>query len=104
MKTHLRKARVGKMARRYTDDSPGYLTRNGLGSLEVGAFRDRTAESFSAFRGVLPRSVRERPSVSAVASFAVVSRFGGRPITGTPSCPKWHSPIGSTLGGVPRLG
>lgn len=24
------------------DDSPGYMTRNGLGSLEVGAFRDRS--------------------------------------------------------------
>ena len=28
------------MARRYRDDSPGYVTRNGRGSLEVGAFRD----------------------------------------------------------------
>ena len=26
------------------DDAPGYMTRNGLGSLEVGAFRDRTGD------------------------------------------------------------
>ena len=31
-------------ARRVRDDAPGYMTRNGLGSLEVGAFRDRTGE------------------------------------------------------------
>lgn len=31
-------------ARRLRDDAPGYMTRNGLGSLEVGAFRDRTGE------------------------------------------------------------
>jgi hypothetical protein len=31
-------------ARRSRDDAPGYMTRNGLGSLEVGAFRDRTGE------------------------------------------------------------
>jgi len=31
-------------ARRYRDDAPGYMTRNGLGSLEVGAFRDRIGE------------------------------------------------------------
>jgi hypothetical protein len=31
-------------ARRLRDDAPGYMTRNGLGSLEVGAFRDRTSE------------------------------------------------------------
>lgn len=30
--------------RRLRDDAPGYMTRNGLGSLEVGAFRDRTGE------------------------------------------------------------
>jgi len=35
---------AGAAARRYTDDSPGYMTRNGLGSLEVGAFRDRPGE------------------------------------------------------------
>ncbi len=29
---------------RFRDDAPGYMTRNGLGSLEVGAFRDRTGE------------------------------------------------------------
>jgi len=34
----------GDAARRYRDDSPGYVTRNGLGSLEVGAFRDRTGD------------------------------------------------------------
>ena len=27
-------------ANRYGDDSPGYLTRNGLGSLEIGAAED----------------------------------------------------------------
>ena len=31
-------------ARRLRDDAPGSMTRNGLGSLEVGAFRDRTGE------------------------------------------------------------
>jgi hypothetical protein len=31
-------------ARRLRDDAPGYMTRNGLGSLEVGAFRDRSGE------------------------------------------------------------
>ena len=31
-------------ADRFRDDAPGYMTRNGLGSLEVGAFRDRTGE------------------------------------------------------------
>jgi hypothetical protein len=31
-------------ALRFGDDAPGYMTRNGLGSLEVGAFRDRTGE------------------------------------------------------------
>jgi hypothetical protein len=31
-------------AGRFGDDAPGYMTRNGLGSLEVGAFRDRTCE------------------------------------------------------------
>ena len=31
-------------AARSRDDAPGYMTRNGLGSLEVGAFRDRTGE------------------------------------------------------------
>ena len=31
-------------ARRLRDDAPGYMTRNGLGSLEVGAFRDRTGD------------------------------------------------------------
>jgi len=35
---------VGDMARRYRDDSPGYVTRNGRGSLEVGAFRDRSRD------------------------------------------------------------
>ena len=35
---------AGTTARRYTDGSPGYLTRNGLGSLEVGAFRDRPSD------------------------------------------------------------
>jgi len=31
-------------ARRLRDDAPGYMTRNGLGSLEVGAFRDLTGD------------------------------------------------------------
>jgi hypothetical protein len=31
---------IGDPANRYTDSSPGYLTRNGLGSLEVGAADD----------------------------------------------------------------
>lgn len=35
---------AGDAARRYRDDSPGYVTRNGLGSLEVGAFRDRRGD------------------------------------------------------------
>lgn len=35
---------AGDAARRYRDDSPGYVTRNGLGSLEVGAFRDRPGD------------------------------------------------------------
>jgi hypothetical protein len=30
--------------RRLRVDAPGYMTRNGLGSLEVGAFRERTGE------------------------------------------------------------
>lgn len=34
----------GDTARRYTYDSSGYMTRNGLGSLEVGAFRDRASD------------------------------------------------------------
>lgn len=37
-------AGAGDPARRHRDDAPGYMTRNGLGSLEVGAFRDRTDE------------------------------------------------------------
>jgi hypothetical protein len=35
---------AGDAARRYREDSPGYVTRNGLGSLEVGAFRDRPGD------------------------------------------------------------
>jgi hypothetical protein len=35
---------AGDAARRYRDDSAGYLTRNGLGSLEVGAFRERPGD------------------------------------------------------------
>jgi hypothetical protein len=35
---------AGDPARRFRDDAPGYMTRNGLGSLEVGAFKDRTGE------------------------------------------------------------
>lgn len=35
---------AGDPVRRYRDDAPGYMTRNGLGSLEVGAFRDRTGD------------------------------------------------------------
>ncbi len=35
---------TGDAGRRYRDDSPGYLTRNGRGSLEVGAFRDRPSD------------------------------------------------------------
>ncbi len=31
-------------AGRLRNDAPGYMTRSGLGSLEVGAFRDRTGE------------------------------------------------------------
>jgi len=31
---------AGNSASRYCDDSPGYLTRNGLGSLEIGAADD----------------------------------------------------------------
>ncbi len=31
-------------AGRLRNDAPGYMTRNGLGSLEVGAFRDRTGD------------------------------------------------------------
>jgi hypothetical protein len=31
---------TGNPASRYGDDSPGYLTRNGLGSLEIGAAED----------------------------------------------------------------
>ena len=31
---------TGNPANRYGDDSPGYLTRNGLGSLEIGAADD----------------------------------------------------------------
>lgn len=31
-------------ARRSRDDAPGCMTTNGLGSFEVGAFRDRTGE------------------------------------------------------------
>lgn len=34
----------GIRVRRYFDDSPGYVTRNGLGSLEVGAFGDRPGD------------------------------------------------------------
>lgn len=29
---------------RFRDDASGYMTRNGLGSLEVGAFRDRSGD------------------------------------------------------------
>jgi hypothetical protein len=35
---------AGDAARRHREDSPGYVTRNGLGSLEVGAFRDRPGD------------------------------------------------------------
>lgn len=35
---------VGNGGRRWRDDSPGYVTRNGRGSLEVGAFRERTSD------------------------------------------------------------
>lgn len=35
---------TGDPARRFRDDAPGYMTSNGLGSLEVGAFRDWTGE------------------------------------------------------------
>jgi hypothetical protein len=35
---------IGDPARRFGDDAPGYMTRNGLGSLEVGAFSDWTGE------------------------------------------------------------
>jgi len=35
---------AGELAHRHRDDASGYMTRNGLGSLEVGAFRDRTGE------------------------------------------------------------
>jgi hypothetical protein len=35
---------AGDPALRFGDDAPGYMTRNGLGSLEVGAFRDLTGE------------------------------------------------------------
>lgn len=35
---------AGDAGRRYRDDSPGYVTRNGRGSLEVGAFRDRPSD------------------------------------------------------------
>jgi hypothetical protein len=31
---------TGNPASRYGDDAPGYLTRNGLGSLEIGAADD----------------------------------------------------------------
>lgn len=31
---------TGNAAGRYCDDAPGYLTRNGLGSLEIGAADD----------------------------------------------------------------
>lgn len=31
---------VGNPLSRYSDDAPGYITRNGLGSLEVGASKD----------------------------------------------------------------
>ena len=31
-------------AGRLRTDAPGYMTRNGLGSLEVGAFRDRIGD------------------------------------------------------------
>ncbi len=31
---------VGNPSSRYGDDAPGYITRNGLGSLEVGASKD----------------------------------------------------------------
>ena len=31
---------VGNPSSRYGDDAPGYITRNGLGSLEVGAAKD----------------------------------------------------------------
>lgn len=31
---------TGNPANRYGDDSPGYLTSNGLGSLEIGAAED----------------------------------------------------------------
>lgn len=34
----------GELSRRHRDEASGYMTRNGLGSLEVGAFRDRTGE------------------------------------------------------------
>lgn len=35
---------VGDAGHRWRDDSPGYVTRNGRGSLEVGAFRDRPSD------------------------------------------------------------
>lgn len=35
---------AGDAGRQYRDDSPGYVTRNGRGSLEVGAFRDRPSD------------------------------------------------------------
>lgn len=35
---------AGETARRYRNDSAGYLTRNGLGSLEVGSFRERPGD------------------------------------------------------------
>ena len=31
---------VGNPSSRYSNDAPGYITRNGLGSLEVGASKD----------------------------------------------------------------
>jgi hypothetical protein len=34
--------RVSDWTGQYLDDSPGYLTRNGLGSLEIGAYTNRT--------------------------------------------------------------
>jgi hypothetical protein len=35
---------TGDPARRFGDDAPGYMTSNGLGSLEVGAFSEWTGE------------------------------------------------------------
>ena len=94
---------IGLFDAQLWDDAPGRMTRNGLGSLEIGAGKTQSTSS-SPFTGCAASILSQAVDVFGSSGFRGGRRFRLGPATGTPSLSKCHSPIGSTLGAVPRFG